>query len=123
MTDEGVRDWTILAGTHQSRLRLANHVRRVRPGTPLRPGAKNAWEVSPTGKDARWVAAHNETGGSEVDVWKAGTFVTYTKGLFKAGDTLRIDYVDDEGRVHLARDPEGTIDAIDEERVYMAVPL
>ncbi len=120
---ETARDWTVMAGTHQSRLRLARHVQRVRPGTPLRASGHRDWEISPTGSDARWLAAHNETGGNEVDVWKAGTFLTYTKGLYKAGDTLRIDYIDDEGRVHMKLDPDGKIDAIDDERVYIAVPL
>lgn len=122
MADAG-RDWTVLSGTHQIRVRLAPHVRRVRPGTPLRPGAKNAWEISPTGADAKWLAAHNETGGNEVDVWKAATFATYTPGLYNAGDALRIDYIDDEGRLHLVVDPEGHIDAIDQEKVYISAPL
>lgn len=117
------RDWTVMAGTHQSRLRLAAHVRRVRPGTPLRPSSQRDWEISPTGRDAKWLSAHNSTGGTEVDVWKAGTFVTHTKGLYKAGDNLTIDYIDDEGRVHLKLDPEGGIDAIDDERVYISVPI
>lgn len=120
---EEARDWTVMAGTHQSRLRLARHVRRVRPGTPLRASGVRDWEISPTGADARWLAAHNEVGGNEVDVWKAGTFLTHTKGLYKAGDTLRIEYIDDEGRVHLARDPEGRVEAVDDERVYISVPL
>lgn len=123
MAEAKGRDWTVLSGSHQTRLRLARHVRRVRPGTPLRPSGKNGWEISPNGKDAKWLAAHNETGGNEVDVWKSGTFATYDKGLYNAGDTLRIDYIDDEGRVHLAVDPEGGIDAIDNERVYVSVPL
>jgi hypothetical protein len=123
MADETARDWTVLSGTHQTRLRLASHVRRVRPGTPLRPSARNSWEISPTGTDARWLAAHNETGGNEVDVWKAATFATYTPKLFGAGDTLKIDYIDDDGRVHLVVDPEGKIDAIDNEKIYVSVPL
>lgn len=123
MPEDNARDWTVLAGTHQVRLRLARHVQRVRPGTPLRPGGHNAWEISPSGTDAKWLAAHNETGGNEVDAWRTATFATYTKNLYKAGDTLRIDYIDDDGRVHLVVDPEGKIDAIDDERVYVSVPL
>lgn len=123
MAEEKGRDWTVLSGTHQTRLRLAPHVRRVRPGTPLRPGTRSGWEISPTGEDAKWLAAHNEVGGNEVDAWKAATFATYTKGLYRAGDTLKIDYIDDEGRVHLVVDPDGKIDAIDEEKVYIAAPL
>lgn len=117
------RDWTVLEATHGTRLRLARHVRRVRPGTPLRPGSHNAWEISPTGADAKWLAAHNNIGGEEVNVWKSATFATHTPKLFTAGDTLRIDYIDDDGRVHLAVDPDGKIDAIDDEKVYVAVPL
>lgn len=123
MAEEKGRDWTILSGSHQTRLRLARHVRRVRPGTPLRPGSKQGWEISPTGADAKWISAHNEIGGNEVDVWKSVTAETHTKGAYQAGDTLRIDYIDDEGRVHLVRDPEGKIDAIDEARIYLSVPL
>jgi hypothetical protein len=123
MADSEGRDWTVLSGSHQTRLRLAKHVRRVRPGTPLRPGSKTGWEISPTGADAKWLSAHNEIGGNEVDVWKSATFATYTKGVYQAGDALRIDYIDDEGRVHLVVDPEGKIDAIDDERIYVSVPL
>lgn len=117
------RDWTVLSASHQTRVRLARHVTRVRPGTPLRPSDTNSWEISPTGADAKWISAHNETGGNEVDAWKAGTFATHTPGLYKAGDTLRIDYIDDAGLVHLTRDLHGKIDAIDETKVYMSVPL
>lgn len=117
------RDWTVLSASHQTRLRLASHVRRVRPGTPLRPSGGEDWEISPTGEDAKWLAAVNESGGNEVDVWKSCTFATYTPDLYKAGDSLRIDYVDDDGRVHLVVDPEGKIDAVDREKIYIAVPL
>jgi hypothetical protein len=65
----------------------------------------------------------NETGGNLVDVWKACTFQTHTPDLYKAGDLLSIDYVDDGGRVHLKLDKNGAIDAVDSEHIYVAVPL
>jgi hypothetical protein len=124
MSGEGeLRDWTVTSGSHQTRLRLASHVHRVRPGTPLRPSGHDSWEISPDGADAKWLAAHNETGGNDVDVWKACTFITYTPNLYKAGDTLAIDYIDDEGRIHLRVDAAGKIDAVDSEHIFVAVPL
>jgi hypothetical protein len=51
------------------------------------------------------------------------TAQTHTPNVYKAGDTLRIDYIDDDGRIHLAVDPEGKIDALDSEHIYLAVPL
>jgi hypothetical protein len=123
MGEQEGRDWTVLGGTHQTRLRLASHVRRVRPGTPLRPSGAGDWEISPSGADAKWLAAHNEVGGNEVDAWKSITAATHQKGLHRAGDALSIDYIDDDGRVHLVLDPEGKIDAIDEEKVYLAAPI
>lgn len=123
MPDAKPRDWTVTSATHQTRLRLAGHVRRVRPGTPLRPSGQDDWEISPTGEDARWLAAVNQSGGELVDVWRACTFETHTPDLYKAGDLLSIDYVDDEGRVHLKLDASGTIDAVDSEHIYVAVPL
>jgi hypothetical protein len=44
-------------------------------------------------------------------------------GLYKAGDTLRIDYIDDHGRIYLVRDPEGKIEAINSSDVFMTAPL
>lgn len=123
MPDANLRDWTVTSASHQSRLRLAGHVIRVRPGTPLRPSGSDSWEISPTGRDAKWLAGGNDTGGNQVDVWKAMTAQTHTPNVYKAGDTLRIDYIDDDGRIHLAVDPEGKIDALDSEHIYLAVPL
>jgi hypothetical protein len=117
------RDWTVRAASLQARLRLADHVMRVRPGVPLRPSDQDAWEIDPTGADARWLSGGNETGGNLVDVWKSATFETHTPGLYKAGDTLRIDYIDDHGRIYLVRDPEGKIEAINSSDVFMTAPL
>jgi hypothetical protein len=123
LLDTNPRDWTVTSASHQTRLRLASHVRRVRPGTPLRPSGHDDWEISPDGRDARWMAAVNQNGGELVDVWKACTFETHTPDLYKAGNLLSIDYVDDDGRVHLKLDEGGTIEAVDSAHIYMTVPL
>lgn len=120
---ETPRDWTVMAASNPARLRLASHVQRVRPGVPLRASGQDDWEISPTGEDARWIAATNETGGNLVDVWKMGTFATHTPGVYKAGDTLAIDYIDDYGRLYLRPDPHGKIEAINTETIFMTVPL
>lgn len=112
-----------MSATSPARLRLASHVQRVRPGVPLRASGHDDWEISPTGEDARWITATNQTGGNLVDVWKSGTFQTHTPGVFKAGDLLSIDYIDDHGRINLKVDETGHIEAIDSTSVFMAVPL
>lgn len=117
------RDWRVEFGTNQTTITLASHVKRVRPGTPLRPAGESTWEISPTGSDAKWIAAHNEVGGNKVDVWRSATFFTYLRGEFRAGDELAIEYIDDDGRIHLVKRPKGGIDAIDNERIFVSVPL
>lgn len=122
-TNQRPRDWTVTQATHQSRLRLANYVQRVRPGVPLRPSGHDDWEIDPSGYDARWLAGGNAIGGELVDVWKSATFQTHTKGLYKAGDLLSIDHIDDSGLIYLRKDPEGHIEAVDSESVFIAAPL
>jgi hypothetical protein len=112
-----------MGATNQARLKLARHVRRVRPGVPLRPSGHDDWEISPSGADARWLAATNATGGEMVDAWKSGTFRPYLKDMFKAGDQLAIEYIDDHGHIHLRLDPNGPIEAIDSECIFMSAPL
>lgn len=123
MPDVPARDWTVTQATHQSRLRLATYVRRVRPGVPLRPSGHDDWEIDPDGFAARWLAGGNAIGGELVDVWKSATFQTHTPHLYRAGDTLSIDHIDDGGLIYLRKDADGKIEAVDSEHVFIAVPL
>lgn len=110
-------------GAKSQKLRLADHVRAVKTGTPLKAEG-DRWVIAED-NNAEMIAATFGQGGAEIHAYRALTLDIYRNprenGLpgFYAGDRLRISELDPYGRPTFETDLFGRWFAINETTVGM----